>query len=161
MKPILVLAIVWLAAGSIAAAQETKEAKIQRILAATNSTAMMDQIFTQIRAMTASQLPPGTTPEQRAKSEEVTAKVMELAKASIDKIRPQLVTSYAETYSDQEIDGILAFYESPVGRAMLQKTPALMTKMMGLIQAQMADMMPEIQRITREAREAAPPKPAR
>jgi hypothetical protein len=161
MQRILALTLSLLVAGLIATPQETKEAKIERILAATNSTAMMDQIITQIRTLAASQLPPGMTPEQQAKAAEVTTKMMELMKSRMDKIRPDLVKVYAETFSDQEIDGMLAFYESPAGRAMLQKMPTVTGQIMGLMQSQMGDMMLEIQRITRETtRESAPPKPA-
>jgi len=133
MKRILVLTFSLLAAGSIVTAQETKEAKIERILAVGNTAAVTDQVFTQIRAMTASQLPPGTTPEQRARAEEMTAKIMELVKNRIDQVRPEFVKAYAEAFSDQEIDGLLGFYESPVGHAMVQKTPGLMAKMAGLM----------------------------
>jgi hypothetical protein len=110
-------------------------------------------MFEQIKAMTASQLPPGTAPEQAAKAREIQGKIMDLVKARIswDKMRPQYIKLYSETFSDEEISGMLAFYESPPGRAMLQKMPELVTKVMQVAQAQMTDLVPEIQRITREA----------
>jgi hypothetical protein len=48
---------------------------------------------------------------------------------------------------------MLAFYQSPAGRAMLEKMPAMMPKSMALVQAQMGDLMPEILRITKEAQQ--------
>ncbi len=143
-----------LAGGSLATAQEpTKQAKIERILTLTNAQATIDQIFDQVKAMTASQLPPGATPEQQAKAKEMTGKIMDLVKArmSWDKMRPQYAKAYDETFSAGEIDGILSFYESPAGRAILQKMPQLLSKTMTIAQSQMAEIMPEIQRIAKEA----------
>jgi uncharacterized protein len=116
---------------------------------------MMDQVFNQMKAMTASQVPKGTTPEQQAREEETRSKIMDLIKSRMqwDKMRPQYVKLYSETFSDEEISGMLAFYESQAGRAMLAKMPVLMGKTMSLVQAQMTDLMPEIQRITREAQQ--------
>src|SRR5216684_4405857 len=121
MKSTAVLALALLT-GPFAGAQElTKEAKIERLLTVMNADAMIDQMFEQIKAMTASQVPPGTSPEQVAKAREIQSKVLDLVKARIswEKMRPQYVKLYAETFSDEEISGMLAFYESPSGRAML------------------------------------------
>lgn len=147
---ILALLVTVLNAG---AQQLTKEAKIQRLLDVMNADAMIDQMLEQIKAMTASQVPPGTTPEQAAKAREIQSKILDLVKARIswEKMRPQYVRLYGETFSDEEISGMLAFYESPSGRAMLAKMPALVTKVMEVAQAQMKDLLPEIQRVIREA----------
>ena len=34
---------------------------------------------------------------------------------------PDLVKLYSDAYSENELDGILAFYRTPAGRAMLAK----------------------------------------
>jgi len=70
---------------------------------------------------------------------------------SWDKIGPEIVKIYRDSFSVEEIDSLLAFYQSPVGRALVKKTPALMTKAMAIAQARMTAIMPEIQRLTREA----------
>jgi hypothetical protein len=154
MKPIAALALALLVIVPFAGAQElTKEAKIEQLLTVMNADAMIDQMFEQIKAMTASQVPPGTSPEQAAKAREIQSKILDLVKARIswEKMRPQYVKLYAETFSDEEISGMLGFYQSPAGRAMLSKMPTLTTKIMQVAQAQLTDLLPEIQRITREA----------
>ena len=143
-------------AGFLASAQETtKQAKIERLLVLTNVDRTLDQVFEQMKSMAASQVAPGATPEQSAKAHELQGKIMDLMKArmSWDQLRPQYVKVYDETYSDEEIDGILAFYQSPAGRAMLEKMPVLMSKLMAIAQSQMRDIMPEIERLSKE-----PPK---
>jgi hypothetical protein len=136
-----------------AAEKPSKEARIERLLALTNAGAIMNQMYDQIKALTASQLPPGTSPEERAKAVGIQNKVMDLVKTrmSWEKMRPEYVKIYSETFTEEEIDGMLAFYQSPAGRSMMQKMPALMAKSIAMAQAQMKDLIPEIQRITREA----------
>lgn len=154
MKTTAVLTLALLATGFQAIAQQpTKEAKVEQLLSSMNADATINQMFDQIKAMTASQIPPGTTPEQIAKSQEIQTKIFDLVKSrmSWEKMRPEYVRLYSEVFSDDEISGMLAFYQSPAGRAMLQKMPALMKQIMEVVQSQMADLMPEIQRITRDA----------
>ncbi len=66
-------------------------------------------------------------------------------------MKPEYVRLYDEVYSDEELNGILAFYKSPAGQAFLNKMPLLMTKSMEIAQRRMAAVMPELQRITKEA----------
>jgi len=156
MKTAALLALTCLMIGPFAGAQElTKEAKIERLLDAMNADATINQLFDQIKAMTAAQMPPGATPEQTAKAREVQSKILELVKSRIgwDKMRPVYTKLYNETFSDEEISGMLAFYQSPPGRAMLAKMPALLTKLIEVAQAQMNDLQPEIQRIMREVQQ--------
>ncbi|HCC56139.1 MAG TPA: hypothetical protein DEQ47_02540 [Solibacterales bacterium] len=147
----LALTLLW-AAGLSSGQQLSKEARIERLLTLTNAAANVDRMFDQLKAMAASQMPPGSTPEQQAQARQMQARVMDAIKARMnwEKMRPQYVKLYDETFSDQEIDGMLAFYESPAGRAVLQKMPLLMQKSMSLGMAQVADVMPEIQRIVKE-----------
>ena len=62
---------------------------------------------------------------------------------------PMFVKAYADTFTDSEIDAIVAFYKTPAGKAMIEKQPALTAKIMQTIQAQMADLMPQIEAIMR------------
>ncbi len=67
------------------------------------------------------------------------------------KIRPDLVKAYSDTFTDEEIDGMLAFYETPAGRATVTKIPAINTRMAGLIQSEMNALGPEINKIAEDA----------
>ena len=155
MKTAALLALIIMVIGPFACAQElTKQAKIERLLDAMNADATINQLFEQIKTMTAAQMPPGATPEQTAKAREVQDKILDLVKSRIswDKMRPSYIKLYSETFSEEEIGGMLAFYESPAGRAMLAKMPTLLTKLIEVAQTQMNDLQPEIQRIMRESR---------
>ncbi len=68
----------------------------------------------------------------------------------MDNIRPVVIQTYDETYTEDEIDGILAFYRSPAGKAFLAKTPQLMNRTMTLMQQQMASVQPQLEQATKE-----------
>lgn len=65
---------------------------------------------------------------------------------------------YLDVYTEEEIDGIVSFYKSPVGKAMIEKAPVLMQRMMPMMQKLMGDMQPEIQKIVEEAKQKADAK---
>jgi hypothetical protein len=65
-------------------------------------------------------------------------------------MKPVFIRAYADTFTEAELDGIIAFYATPAGRAMVAKQPALNTKIMGSVQAQMQDLMPKIEAIMKE-----------
>ncbi len=48
-------------------------------------------------------------------------KMMELVAAKLNKAKPALVKVYTDTYTEDEIDGILSFYKSPVGKAFFKR----------------------------------------
>ncbi len=153
MKPFPVLTLTLIATGLLASAQEpSKEAKIVRVLALMKAEALTDQVFEQMKAETASISAPNASEKERAHAREIQAKIMDLVKdrMSWEKMRPVYVKMYSETFTDEEIDGMLAFYQSPAGRAMLEKMPQLVAKIMALAQSQMAGLMPEIERLVKE-----------
>lgn len=63
---------------------------------------------------------------------------------SWDKVRPIQVGIYRETFTQDEINGLIAFYESPLGKAFVDKMPALMQRsnqLMQVLAAPMAEKM--------------------
>jgi hypothetical protein len=153
MKPFPVLTLTFILTGLVASAQETtKEAKIVRVLALMKAEALTDQVFERLKAETATMSAPNATEKERAHAQEVQAKILDLVndRMSWEKMRPVYVKMYSETFTDEEIDGMLAFYQSPAGRAMLEKMPQLVSKIMALAQSQMAGLMPEIERLIKE-----------
>jgi len=132
--------------------EATKNAKVEELLKLSKADQMMTQIADQMKAMSAAQL--GKTdmsPEARKAADEMTNKITALIRERWDKMRPQFVKVYADTYTEEELDGIVAFYKSPAGQAMLTKMPDLMKRSMALAQEMVSDVAPEVQKIATEA----------
>ena len=137
-----------------AAADDAKRAKIEELLKVMKTESMTEQMFGQMKGMMASQMK-NATPENQKAGEELSNKILAMVqdRMSWTKMKPEYVRIYEETFSDEEISGMLAFYQTPVGQAMLEKMPTVMAKSMEIGRRMMGDLMPEIQRMTTEMRE--------
>jgi hypothetical protein len=78
------------------------------------------------------------------------AKVMDIVGQELtwDKMKDDYVTIYAETFTEEELKGAIAFYKSPAGKALTQKMPEVMRRSMELSQRRMLTLMPKIMAIT-------------
>ncbi|APG59237.1 DUF2059 domain-containing protein [Christiangramia salexigens] len=65
-------------------------------------------------------------------------------KESRHKLYSQMAVIYTENYTETEIDKILAFYDTPVGKKIVATTPDLMKKGMELGQAWGMELQPLI-----------------
>lgn len=132
------------------AQSRSKQQKIERILELTNPDTVVTEVVTQVDGMMR-QIQPNPTAQQRARRSEALDRIGKLAKQRMLKMRPELVKAYSETFTDEEIDGMLAFYETPAGRATVTKIPAVNNRMSGLIQAEINSLGPEINKIAEDA----------
>jgi len=100
--------------------------------------------------------------QDTAKVQEMQSKIMNLVaeEMSWEKMRADYVAIYAETFTEEELRGMVEFYQTPVGRKLIEKTPELMQRPMMITQKQMAEMMPKVEAAVREARQAATAAPA-
>jgi len=64
-----------------------------------------------------------------------------------DKLKPPYLKLYLDAYSEEELDGIVAFYKSPAGQAMVTKTPELMTKASDIVRQKIAEVQPDLAKI--------------
>jgi uncharacterized protein len=68
-----------------------------------------------------------------------------------ENMRPLYTQVYSETFTQEEINGLTAFYESPAGRAFVSKVPQVMKKTMTLMQARMGPVIRDLQQSIRES----------
>lgn len=143
----------------LAFADETaKAAKVEQLLTVMNvaqqQKQMMDQMSQMVMGQVREQMSQqgNVPPAEMAKMEERQKRLLALIaeRTSWEKMKPIFVKAYADTFTEPEIDGILAFYKSPVGKAMIDKQPSLNTKIMTNVQSQMADLMPQIEAIMKQ-----------
>jgi hypothetical protein len=166
---IAILAVIVMLVSPLAHADEaSKEAKVHELFIAMRMEHTMDQMMgmmqQQIQQMAMNAPVSDTmTPAQKKLTDEYMATTMKMATESMGwkAIEPEYVKLYATTYTEQEIDGILAFYKSPAGQAMLAKSPELSTGAMKIVQGKMADLQPKLKQMqdqyTRQMLETLPP----
>jgi uncharacterized protein len=79
---------------------------------------------------------------------------------SWDKVRPETVQLYTEVFTTAELEELIAFYQSPLGKKLLAKSPEIMTRAMALAQRRLERAMPAVlQRIQERATQSAAPPP--
>jgi len=112
---------------------------------------LMTQMTTQTDQMIQQMLPADAmTDDQKLKLADFKTKVNDLVAdmMSWNTLEPDYVKLYADTYTEADLDGIIAFYRSPVGEKMLEKTPDLLKASstiamnhMGLVEPKLQQMM--------------------
>lgn len=145
---VLVLAVA-LGLPALAQAPLTRQQKIERILDATNPTTAADEVVSQVRSMLQT-LQPNPSSQQQKKRQEALDKIAKLARDRMQKMRPLLIKAYEDTFNDDEIESMLAFYTSPAGRAASQKMGALSEKVSGIVGTEMNALGTEINKIAQE-----------
>ena len=138
------------------AAAGDKMAKIEEMFLLTKPDQMLQQMMQQMRAAQSAQLEKtNLPPEKKAQAEQAMQKISKVLeeRLSWDKMKPIYTKIYDETFTSDELSGIVAFYKSPAGRAMVEKMPVLMSKAMAAVQLQMGDVMQQMQQIGTEGQE--------
>lgn len=64
-------------------------------------------------------------------------------------IKDGYIKLYAEVFTEEELKGLISFYESPAGQAFVKKQPELTQKSMALSQQMMMKIMPKLQGMPR------------
>ncbi|OYU44656.1 MAG: hypothetical protein CFE44_11780 [Burkholderiales bacterium PBB4] len=129
----------WIAMGAlvVGAAQAwavpATAASVERLLVLTRADAVIEGMRPQMTAMmkaAAHQAAQGKSVSPQ--EQKVLDKFFEQANAvmaeelNMTKMKPFFVEVYTAHYSQEEVNGIIAFYESPVGQSLLSKQPAVM-----------------------------------
>lgn len=93
------------------------------------------------------------TPEQQKQIDARRDAARDMVKnlLSWDSMESLYLKVYGETFSQQEIDGMTAFYTSPTGQAVIAKMPLATRNSMSEMQQRVRDMIPKIQQMAREA----------
>ncbi len=92
------------------------------------------------------------TPDQQQNLNTFRAKVEKyvMDTQSWQNLEPQYAKIYADIYTEQEIDDMVAFYRSPTGRAVIEKSPLVIKESSAMAQQNMAAMLPVIQKMTND-----------
>ncbi len=157
MKSLLALVAAILVSLAAHAAPPTDESidalltasKTQRTLEGVLSS--MDQLMRQSQAA-ATRGQPLSAQQQRV-MEAVTSRLALVIRDELSwsTMRSLYLQVYRESFTQEELDGVLAFYQSPAGVAFVEKMPLVMQKSTQIMQARMEPMIKRIQVEMRQA----------
>ncbi len=66
------------------------------------------------------------------------------------KLEPAYIDLYASTYSEEDIDGMLAFYKTPAGQHMVEKTSGLLTASQAIVMTRFKEVQPQMEALTKD-----------
>jgi len=70
-----------------------------------------------------------------------------------DKLKEDFIDIYVDVFTKEELEGVIAFYKTPVGQKFIKKQPELMQRRLAKIDKQMTTIMPKIQRAIQDMKE--------
>lgn len=137
--------------------EASKRAKAEQLFILLRMDTIMDQLMSgvkrQVQQITESM--PGAdtaTPEQKKQITDFQQRVMDTVNQNIGwkALKPDFINLYASTYTEEELDGIVAFYKSPIGQKMIEKTPELTTRSTQITQQKMTELQPVLSQMVQD-----------
>ncbi|HEY1207358.1 MAG: DUF2059 domain-containing protein [Bryobacteraceae bacterium] len=151
-RTLIGFAAAFLLTGAVRADDASKMAKVQELFQVAKIDQgfkqMLDKTLVAVKAQAARQEPAGA---DKAALEQ---KVSEIASQllSWDKLGPQFVKVYADTFTEEELDAILSFYKSPAGQAwFFGKSPEVGEKIRPITQQAMQEAQVQIRKVIEQA----------
>jgi len=155
----LVFAMFAVFAAQAALAQDAKpsEESIRQLFEVMHSSKLLDAYMTQIdttvrasmqQALAGQQL----NPKQQKILDDMGRQIGSLVKAELNwpAIEPLMIDVYRNTFSQHEVDGMLAFYRSEAGQAVIAKLPTAMQLSMTGIQSHAQALTPKIVQLEKD-----------
>ena len=95
------------------------------------------------------------TPEQQKALDVFRAKVVKIQKDEInwETVEPKIAEIYQHALSQQDVDGIIAFYQSPAGQSFVKKMPEITLQTMTMMQTTMVPMLKKIEEADNELKQ--------
>jgi uncharacterized protein len=156
-----------------APAAPPSDQSINQLLQLTKVDQLANSVFTQMDGMLKASIQQATrgkplSADEQAILDRQQARMIGIMKEELswDKMQDLYVQAYRDTFSQEEIDGLIAFYRTPVGQSFVNKQPELMKRTMTIMQQRLAPLMQKIQQMSEEtaaelkkARTENPPGP--
>ncbi|PYI94349.1 MAG: hypothetical protein DME97_02510 [Verrucomicrobia bacterium] len=133
------------------------EASIKQLLELAQAHKLIDSVMNQMdnlmqqsiaQATKGQKIPPKVQKDIDQRHAEMIAMMKELLDWS--KLEPMYVRVYQKTFSQQEVDGMIAFYKTPAGQAVIGKMPAVMQNTIEEMQQLMGPVMQKMQQMQQD-----------
>jgi uncharacterized protein len=133
------------------------EASIKQLLEVVQAHKLIDSVMAQMenlmqqtiaQATQGQKVPPKIQKDIEARRGEMIAMMKELL--DWNKLEPMYVRVYQKTFSQQEVDGMIVFYKTPAGQAVIGKMPTVMQNTIEEMQQLMGPVMQKMQKMQQD-----------
>jgi len=155
MKKILLALALMASIPAFAQSSPPSEASVRELLEVTNGKSVLEGAWNQLDGLMEKAMKDAignkpVTAKQEKIMAAMRAETVELIRSEMswDKMEPMYIRQYSQTFSQAEIDGMLAFYKSDAGKAVTAKMPQLVQILMQDVLSLLQGTMPKIRAIS-------------
>ncbi len=130
------------------------EASIRELMEITHSRKMLDDMMANVQVMLRKQIQQtapenGLNEKQKQILNDMQEKTLKLFTDEMkwESLEPVFIDIYRKSFTQDDIDGLIAFYKSRTGQKMLSKMPMVMQNSMQIMQERMQSLIPKLQQI--------------
>lgn len=149
--------IIFLFSSTVATAAPASESSIKQLLAVTQARRLLDGMRERVGAVMDNAVKqslqgkkPNAKQEKAIKRMKTRMVALMQKNLSWKKLEPVYIRLYRESFTEKEIKGMLAFYKTPAGQAVIHKMPILLRKTIHEIQSMTYGMMPQMEQIQKD-----------
>lgn len=158
VKKLLVICTMWCVSQGTYASEPASIDSIKELMDVTQSKNLVELSVNQIDGNvknTLDQLLQGQSinPKMQEIIDDTRQRTVTLMKRSLswEDLEPKFIDLYQSSFSEDEVQGMLEFYRTDAGKALIAKMPSVMQNSNALMQQHMAAIMPELQKIMLDA----------
>ena len=155
MKKILLAMALMASVHAFAQSPPPSEASVRELLEVTNGKSVLEGAWNQLDGLMEKAMKDAignkpVTAKQEKIMAAMRAETVDLIRSEMswDKMEPMYIRQYSQTFSQAEIDGMLAFYKSDAGKAVTAKMPQLVQILMQDVLSLLQGTMPKIRAIS-------------
>jgi hypothetical protein len=143
-----------------AVAQDARpsEASIRQLFEVMHSSKLLDAYVTQIDGTVRASMQQAfagqqPTPRQQKIMDDLGRNIASLVKEELNwkSFEPMMIEVYRNTFSQLEVDGMLTFYRSETGQAVIAKLPTAMQQAMTSMQSHVKTLTPRIMQLEKDS----------
>ncbi|MFZ2318772.1 MAG: DUF2059 domain-containing protein [Pseudomonas sp.] len=151
------------ASGQVMADAKSHAADAEKFLILAHADKLAVPVYAQVQQMFAQRFAQAKAPEsKKALLESYQAKANVALEKAVgwDKIKPDLVKLYTTNFSEAELKGLIEFYQSPLGKKVMEKMPTLSAQSAQMTQGRLEKAVPEVNKLLAEMMEKIQPAAA-
>jgi len=157
IRHLAICACLLAAAPAFADGTPPTDESIQRLLTLTNARQLIGQLKVQMETTMSTAMRDALqgqelTPERQAILDRMRDKMTAVVNQALnwDVLQPIYERTYKASLTQDELDGIINFYQSPAGQACTRKMPLIMQNVMGEMQGLMKSMQQQLVQIRKQ-----------
>lgn len=146
--------------------EASRRAKAAQMVALLHTERMVQQaaitILKQVSDAAEKTVGPTPTPQSKVQLADFEKKASQMIDAQVgwNAMQPAITDFYAKTFTEQEMDVIIAFFKTPASTAFLDKMPTINAQVDQLAQSKLAILKPQINRSFDDFRKSQAPPPS-